>query len=506
MHSGRRPLSRPALASPGPRAGALFGVPTLLCAVLVLWGLGRAPFWRDEAASITIADRPLDSMWGVIVHHESNMALFDVVLSVWRLLGDGEGFLRLPSAACAIAAVPVTMLVARRIAGDVAAAVAGVTLALNAFMLVYGQQERGYALMMLLSAMAALALLTAMHERRTRDWVVWTLAIGLLPYAHLLGALIVVALVASLAFYPRAALPVRAMGTSLLAAAVLWAPLAIFLVAGDNNRTTWVEPLGQALVRQTAERLAGDRAMLAVLVVATLIVGAGLAATLRGAGGSDPGAAGQRRWHLALPICWVVIPPVLLGVICLHQQMWVDRYLIGIVPGLAVLAGVAVTLARARLGSAVAAALATVIGLAALHAATAVSHPAPPMGEDLRAAAARIVAGQRPGDQLVYAPAFARVGIEYYLDRLGGPRPADLALARSAVDRGDLFASELPPPVVAQRIEAARRLWVVGYGFRADWHPTPEPVTEVAPAILRRDFRRSGHWRFGVMDVQLYTR
>src|SRR5262245_48032271 len=123
---------------------ALLAVPTVVAAVLILYGIGRESLWRDEVASVTISGRSLGSMWHVIVHHESNMALYDVLLAAWQQLGHGDGFLRLPSAAAAIATVPVTMLVARRLAGDVAAAVAGAVVALNGFLVVFGQQARGY--------------------------------------------------------------------------------------------------------------------------------------------------------------------------------------------------------------------------------------------------------------------------------------------------------------------------------------------------------------------------
>jgi mannosyltransferase len=480
----------------------LLALPTAAAAVLVLWGIGRESLWRDEVASVTITGRSLGSLWHVIVHHESNMALFDAVLFPWQLLGHGDGFLRLPSAVFAIATVPVTMLVARRIAGDAAAAVAGVVLALNVFLMAYGQQVRGYALTMLLAALAALLLLRAMEGRRRRDWVLWTASIAALPYAHVLGILIVVGQVASLAFYPWQRLPVRDVAAGLAAATVLWLPLALFMALGDHNRTSWVPPLGRDLLRQTVERLAGDLTMFALIVVAALVVLGALAAARRT---RDDDA--EERWHLALALCWLVVPPVLLGIICFAQQTWVDRYLIGILPAFGVVSGVAVGRLRAHVGMAAAAALAAVLTVGALHAAIGQPHPAPG-GEDLRGAAFAMAARTQPGDAIVYAPAFARVGIAYYLDRAGRPVPHDLALApgQTAQQRGDLFAGERAPADVARRMHSARRLWVVGYGFGPGWHPTPEPVIAVGPAILREDFRPVGRWSYGEVTVQLYRR
>jgi mannosyltransferase len=479
---------------------ALLAIPTALAAVLVLHGIGRASLWRDEVASVTITHRSLASMWHVIVHHESNMALFDLVLHPWAWLGSGDGFLRLPSALFAIATVPVTMLVARRLAGDVAAAIAGTVVALNGFVVIYGQQVRGYSLTMLLSAVAALALVRALQLRRARDWALWTLAIAAAPYAHLLGILVVVAQIASLAVYPWQRLPVRQVAASLVGAGILWLPLALFMAAGDHNRTSWVGPVDRSIVRLTAGHLAGNETMLALLCVAALVVAGALAATLH-----RRRALSEEAWRLALPLCWVVIPPVLLGIICLLQQTWVERYLIGIVPGFGVLAGVAVAVLRRRVGAIAAVALAVLLVAGAVRATVNQSHPAR-LGEDLHGAAALVSARTRPGDGLVYLPAFSRVGLAYYLDRIGGSRPRDLALRRSAVAAGDLFGRELPAAQVASRIRAAQRLWVLGYGADSDWHPTPEPVVAVAPAILRADFRLAGRWAFGDFVVKLYQR
>jgi mannosyltransferase len=477
---------------------ALLAVPTAVAVVLVLWGIGHESLWRDETASATIAGRPLGSLWHVIVGHEANMALFDAVLHPWQWLGDGDGFLRLPSAIFAIATVPVTMLVARRLAGDVAAAVAGAVVALNGFVLIYGQQVRGYALVLLLAAVAALALLRALELRRPRDWVLWALTLAALPYAHALGVLIVVGQVASLVLYPRGRLPIRAVLASLVAVGVLWLPLAAFMAAGDHNRTSWVGPLGIDLLRQSVEALAGDMTMFIILVVTTLIVAVALASRLW-----HDRALSEEGWRLALPLCWVALPPLLLGMICVAQNTWVDRYLIGIVPAFGILAGVAVAVVRGRAGTVAAAVLAAVLGAGAVHAAVQRPHPTP-TDEDLRGAAALVAARTQPGDALVYAPAFSRVGLDYYLDQQHGPVPRDIALRESAVAAGDLFGRELPAAQVAARMRTSRRLWVAGYGFDAGWHPTPEPVTAVAPAILGAEFHRTGRWAFGEFVVNLY--
>lgn len=471
---------------------ALLAVPTVVAAVLILYGIGRESLWRDEVASVTISGRSLGSMWHVIVHHEANMALYDVLLAAWQQLGHGDGFLRLPSAAAAIATVPVTMLVARRLAGDVAAAVAGAVVALNGFLVVFGQQARGYAFTMFLSALAALLLLRALETRRPRDFALWAVTIAALPYTHMLGVLVVIAQVASLAFYGWRRLPVRPLLISLAAAGVAYLPLLAFAAAGDKDRTDWVQPLGVDLLRQSVERLAGNLFLFFVLAACAVIVALAGARALR---------ARQDAWRFALPVCWVVIPPVLLGLICLVQDTWVDRYLIGIVPAFGVVAGVAVATLRQAAG----AALAAVVLVGALIAAAQASHPAS-NGEDLRGAVAYVETHTEAGDAVFYAPAFARVGAAYYFNREGGPRPLDRGLRESAVAAGDLFGREYPAAEIARRMRTARRVWILGYEDPSTtaWHPTPEPVRAVAPGVLAADFDRVSRRSFGVFTATLY--
>jgi hypothetical protein len=124
--------------------------------------------------------------------------------------------------------------------------------------------------------------------------------------------------------------------------------------------------------------------------------------------------------------------------------------------------------------------------------------------EDLRAAAGLVAREARPGDGIAYIPAWTRVGVDYHLQRAGtGRAPADLALARSADETGDLYAEEEDAATVARRLARFRRVWIASYPG-STWHPTPEPMLEAGTDVLARDFRMIEARRFGQVEIALY--
>ena len=133
---------------------------------------------------------------------------------------------------------------------------------------------------------------------------------------------------------------------SLVGAGVLWLPLVLFLAAGDHNRTSWVGAAGRSIVRQTVEDAGRqqDHVRVALVVAALIVFGALVVHAVPRARAERGGLAAGAAAVLGR------VPPVLLGIICLAQETWVDRYLIGIVPAFGVLAGVAVAVVRAAPG------------------------------------------------------------------------------------------------------------------------------------------------------------
>jgi mannosyltransferase len=369
----------------------------------------------------------------------------------------------------------------------------GAILASSTFLLYYAGEARGYALATALAVVATLLFMRAVETGERRAWLFWAFAAAALVYTQVLAALLIGAQLASLVFLGRERPRSLVYGLAWLGALV--APLAVIVASSaDKGQTDWASKLKVVQLQDFGAALAGARPL---RVVFALIVATAVALLVRelARNGRSPAA-----WRLAVPVCWTVLPVLALGLISVAKGMFVDRYLLFIVPGFAVLAGAVVAELPRVAGRVLLATL--LIGCTAL----AIAHPPweRKRSEDLRAAAAFVAAGAQRGDGIAYSPAFARLGFGFYLDKQRR-QPRDLDVGESATARGDLFAGEAPAPVVAQRLMAAKRVWIVGYP-RFPWHPTPEPVMAVAPQILRERFKPAGRAQFGEIVVALYRR
>ncbi len=113
-----RSANRWSLSLPGsvsrPEALALLGL-LLLGAFVAGWGLGSKPISNEEATSVELAMRSLRRLLHEVLTHEPGLALYHLFLWAWKGLGTSEAVLRLPSLVFALAAIPPTVLVARRV-------------------------------------------------------------------------------------------------------------------------------------------------------------------------------------------------------------------------------------------------------------------------------------------------------------------------------------------------------------------------------------------------------
>src|SRR4051812_41639488 len=98
----------------------------LVGAAVATAAIGDASFWLDESASASVASRSFGGIFEVLGHNDANMGLYYLLLHVWMWGGDSEAWIRLFSALCMVATIPVTALLARRLFGDVVGVVAGV--------------------------------------------------------------------------------------------------------------------------------------------------------------------------------------------------------------------------------------------------------------------------------------------------------------------------------------------------------------------------------------------
>jgi uncharacterized membrane protein len=152
---------------------------TLLAAGLRFSTLGVQAYHHDE---IVTASRVLRGSFRhameAVGFSESAPPLYYTLAWLWtQLTGTGEFGLRSLSAVAGVATVPVAYLLGAELCGRRAGIVAAALVAVNPMLLWYSQEARGYALLVLLTALAALYFIRALHRLedvpRRRDLTLW---------------------------------------------------------------------------------------------------------------------------------------------------------------------------------------------------------------------------------------------------------------------------------------------------------------------------------------------
>jgi mannosyltransferase len=435
-------------------------VPALVAAGLCFYELGSRSLWLDESATVAIASQHGAAFGNAVAHDGGNMLGYYTLLHVLiGLFGKGAFLIRAPSALAAAASAAIVGVIALRIAGR-RAAIASASLAAVSLPLVYwGQDARGYAVMVALISGSFLALLALLRaDAGWRPWLAYAALTTAAVYAGLEAALVVPAqLVVLLWFRNRA----RAVISAAVAAAVCCAPLAVLAANRGSGQLFWVPPPSLPIAKQVAQALASSGLQpsfytstgTALLVLTAVVLVIGVAAMLsRRGGGQLP------RWALALMLSWLLVPATLaLLESAVGQSVFQARYLLVSLPAVALLLGL--MLADQRVPRALA--LSAFVALLVLRALQLV----PAYGvspENWRAATAHVMADARRGDCSAFYPLDSRMPFQYYLTAPArAPRPVLPALSWTVVRPFVEDYSSLSAGALARLPSSCKRVWLV---------------------------------------------
>jgi mannosyltransferase len=506
-----RPVLAPVAGAGGGEAGDrrrgfsagtawMLALPAAVTLVIMLWGITGASYWRDEAATMSAAQRPFGNLLRTLGNIDAvHGAYYVIIWVVVRLGGTGELATRFPSAlAMAVAAVAVAAL-GGRLVSPRAGLAAGLVFAVLPLVSWYGQDARPYALAVALAAGASYLLVRGLEAdsggSRGRWLTGYAACLAALGLVDIFGLVLIVAHAVTVGLRclrlggpggaagtaaaegRRAA---RSLGLGWLAAAVAGTAVASPVLAlGYTQRATsaWLGPPGPGALSQVPG-LVGSSALVAAVV---LVVAAGVVVSA---------VRGPRWLRLAWPgslpaLClpWLILPPVILlvGSIAV-TPMYTQRYFLFCIPAIALLAGAGL------------ASLGWVAGTAALVVIAVLGIPAQRHdrspdghGDNIRQADRIVAAHLRPGDAVLEYKAenFAQA-YPYGIRKLDA-----LAQARTPTESATLVGTFLPDPVVRQRLAHVSRVWVVEYG-----HATPLPVLSGLRFRLIRAWRTSDIWLY----------
>ena len=473
----------------GPRW--MIALPPAVTLVIMLWGITGASYWRDEAATMSAAQRPFGNLLRTLGNIDAvHGAYYMIIWVMVRLGGTGELVTRLPSALAMAGAAAAVAALGRRLVSARAGLASGLLFAVLPEISLYGQDARPYAIVVALAALASYLLVRAEQAgggARQRWLAGYAACLAALGIVDIFGLLLIPAHALTVALRclresgrGRAGGPAaRSLALGWLAAAGAGALLASPVLAlGFVQRGTlsWLGPPGLGAVKDLRQ-LIGPATMVDVvaLVIACGIVVSVLAGRER-LRASWPGSL------LALCLPWLILPPAILLLGSLITPIYTLRYVLLCIPAIALLAGAGLAALGWVAGTAALAVIAVLGVPTQAHVRTPDGH-----GDNVRQADRIVADNMRPGDSVLEFKAenFAQA-YPYGIRKL-----VPVARAKSPIQSATLTGTFLPDPVVRQRLTRVGRVWVVEYG-----HAPPLVILNGLHFRLLHAWRTSDIWLF----------
>jgi mannosyltransferase len=324
---------------------------TVVAAGLRFATLGVQAYHHDE---IVTASRVLRAdFWHAmeaVGFSESAPPLYYALAWIWtQLTGTGEFGLRSLSAVAGVATVPVAYLLGTELRDRRTGIVAAALVAVNPMLLWYSQEARGYSLLVLLTAVAALCFVRALDRGRRRDFTGWGIASALALATHYF-AIFPIALEGAWLLWRRGRATLSGLWIVLIAGLAL-TPLVIHQTSLGHAEWIGGRSLGHRLweagvtfvVGETGDIVARPETVLPA-IVPLLAIGAGvLLLVLRGE------REERRAGGLMLAVAAITVAvPAVLAVFVPGKDYVISRNLLpALVPLLAAVA-IGVTLRRSQ--------------------------------------------------------------------------------------------------------------------------------------------------------------
>ncbi|WP_405529776.1 glycosyltransferase family 39 protein [Streptomyces avidinii] len=471
--------------------GASFGLwmwPALAALACTLTGIRTPLLGTDEIVTWDVAERSTDRILAMLHHVDAVHGTYYLLMHGWTaVFGDSHTSLRMPSALAMGATAAVVALIGRRLFGEGAGLCGGMLFAVVPVVSRYGQEARGYALVVLAATVATLLLLRAFDRPLSPGrWAGYGACLAVVGLLHLVALTVVAGhLVAVLLRARRERRVLWCFLPSAAAGAACALPVMLLGRSQASRQLFWVpQPDLWALVGIWPQVFASGLCAGAVVALAAL--------------------AGRERREVLLPcVALVVVPPLVLWAAS-HGEVSYFRfqYVMFTVPCWAVLAGAG--LAAAARSWRVAAVVLAVLSLLLLPDQRRMREPFEhdvPHGADYAGAARTIAKYHRPGDGVVYvrgAPWMLDRGVRYYLRDL---ELREVFLARSAAENDELYPVHCTQPARCLRGES--RIWVVVPGTGPD---PLEPVPAEQARALRAQYTTYGTERLSGLTVALLQR
>ncbi|MFD8637928.1 hypothetical protein [Streptomyces sp. NPDC059533] len=456
------------------RRGPLIWIaPFLWTLAFGLWGLSRQDsVWRDEAATWQVAGRPAGRIAEMLANVDAVHGLYYFLMhGLFEVFGASTTTLRLPSVLAVAAAASCVALIGRRLAGFWAGLGGGLALGLLPAVQFYLQEGRPYALVAAGAAVSTLLLVSLLDggpgRRAWPRWTAYGITVLVCALLNWLSLLILPAHAVTL-WWVRAGRGVWLRWAAYGAGAVAGALPLVLFSRTQSDQVSWIPPL-------TWHMLIGPGILLAVGAL--------------GAWADRPDRSRVSAAAVGLPL--LAVPQLGLIGLSLVQPLFLDRYVLFGMVGLALLIG-------AALGSAVracaphfprASALLVpgVIGVAVLALLPVELGKRAPASrvDDVLAVAGEVARLKEDGDAVLFVPAARRDTALVSPGDFTGLD--DIALARTPVASATLKGEESDPARIRAAMLTRRRVLLVTDSAKVAKAPSAERDKTKA-AVLREHF------------------
>jgi mannosyltransferase len=251
-------------------------------------------------------------------------------MHLWLTASQSVWWMRLPSLLTGAAAVATLALLARRWLPPVWSLLAGLLLALNPLFAQWTIEARPYAAATLFAVLSTAALVTAIDRPKVLRWVRYGVASLCMLFLHLLAVFVLVAHFLGVVVARRRP-DWRGMAGTLACVAVAVSPLAV-VAAGQTGQIAWVHPSTLRTFIGALIHISGGPAEGVGLVICGTILAAIIAS-------SAPGS--EEALSSALCLTWGALPPFLLVLVGFLRPLYVDRYTLVCLPGIALVEAMA---------------------------------------------------------------------------------------------------------------------------------------------------------------------
>jgi hypothetical protein len=472
--------------------------------LMMFWGLGRPALWLDEAASTVATQRSWPNLWLLRQGTDAPLVPYYALLKAQKAIAVQifpatashlELLVRWPSAAAIVVAVWVLVTWLRSAASPTVALSSAAVLLLTEGVSRYGQEARPYALVLMMAIITTAVWWRLMRTPSLPVVITYAACVAILVFLHALAAPLVLAHLVAALLIRRDDLPLRIVANvgGATAGLLVTNRLTIDAVVQGGGASRFQIWTGQHLLDAFLSLFGGPHTgpgFLAVLVLA---------------------AVGLTRWNSAryaditrVAATWAVIPLlVLVPAMALRPNLLLARYVLFVVPGWAILAGLGIAAVTEALTARVANAYAVLafsgtVALCSVTLLAAVQWPAlaairTPFGhgESVRPVLAQI-------DQPAYRSLPIVVASTFGSIEFGAYAPAQarrMVNLRPQTDLPDIWPEAIARPIVKQALISAPTIMLLARSGRCGAMPTYLKGYEVTSTTFT-----PGGWTFYLLQ------